>query len=111
MTDIYITIPRFTYDEGTTFVATANFRSGDASAVPTTARYRVDCKTTGKKITDWTTLTPAASISITMSADDNQIVSTGRQKERRQLTVESDTDLSTQTRERIFWTVRNIEEF
>lgn len=111
MTSTYIIIPKTKVDEGTSFTATAYFRDGDASTVPTTARYRVDCSSTGKAIRAWTDLTPAASINITLTPDDNQIVSNTRSEERRQLTVETNTALDTQTRERIFWTVDSIEEF
>lgn len=111
MTDTYIIIPKTKVDEGTSFTATANFRLADAATTPTTARYRVDCATTGKAIRAWTDLTPASSIDITLTPDDNQIVSNTRHSERRQLTVETNTDLDTQTRERVFWSVKTIEEF
>ena len=107
----YITIPKNTVDEGTSFTATAIFRTGDAADTPTTARYRIDCASTGKAIRAWTDLTPGTSIDITITPDDNQIVSNTRSKERRQLTVETNTDLDTQTRERIFWSVKTIDEF
>lgn len=109
--ETYVKIPKPRVDEKTSFTATAYFRSDDAADTPTTARYRIDCATTGKAIRGWTSLTPATSIAITITPDDNQIVSLTRSNERRQLTLETNTDLSTQTRERVFWTVDSIPEF
>ena len=111
MTEIYVKIPKNAVQEKSSFTATVSFRDGDTSTVPTTARYRVDCNTTGDAIRAWTDLTPAASIDVTLTPDDNKIVSSYYRDERRQLTIETNTDLSTQTRERVFWTVKNIEEF
>lgn len=111
MISTYIVIPQDAVQEGSSFTATAYFRVLDASTVPTTVRYRIDGISTGKKIRDWTSLTPAASIAFTITPDDNEIVSNTRREERRQLTVETNTDLDTQTRERIFWNVKRIEEF
>ena len=111
MIDTYIKIPKHEVQEDSSFTATVYFRDGDASTVPTTARYRIDCHTTGKKLRDWTDLTPAASIEITITPDDNDIVSSSRREERRQITVETNTDLDTQTRQRAYWAVQSIAEF
>lgn len=111
MINTYIIIPRNAVQEKSSFTATVYFRDADASTVPTTARYRIDCSTTGEAIRAWTDLTPAASIEITITPDDNKIVSTQRREERRQITVETNTDLYTQTRERAYWTVKSIDEF
>lgn len=107
----YIKIPRPKVEEKSSFTATAYFRDGDAGTTPTTARYRIDDITSGDNIRAWTDLTPAESIDITITPDDNQITTSGKRENRRQLTVETNTDLDTQTRERVFWTVKNIEEF
>lgn len=106
--EIYIKLPKPKTQEGSSFVATAYFRDSEASTVPTTAQYRVDCLTTGKEITDWTTLTPAASISITITPTHNAIQSQSNTRERKQLTVESNTDLTTQVRQTTYWDVENI---
>jgi len=107
----YITLPKNRFQEGSSFTATAYFRLGNASTVPTTARYRIDDSTTGDAIRAWTDLTPAASIEIAITPDDNQIVSSTRREERRQITIETNTGLDTQTRERLTWVVKRIEEF
>lgn len=108
-TETYIVIPKNNVQEKSSFTATVYFRNGDASTTPTTARYRIDCSTTGEAIRAWTDLTPATSIAISITPDDNKIVS--QREERRQITVETNTDLDSQTRERVYWIVKSIEEF
>ncbi len=111
MIDTYINIPKNAVQEESSFTATVYFRLVDAATVPTTARYRVDDTTTGKAIRAWTDLTPAASIEITMNPNDNLIVSNTRREERRRMTIETDTDLDTQTRTNAYWSVKSIDEF
>lgn len=112
MPDVFLFIPKHKVHEGTTFTANAKFRSSaNAAQAPTTAKYRVDCLTTGKKITDWTSLTAAASIDITITATHNAIQNAGNAREKKQLTVTSDPDLSTQTRSKVVWHVTNNRAF
>lgn len=111
MINTYIVLPWDKIQEDSSFTATIKFRLVDASTVPTTVRYRIDCTTTLKKIRDWTSLTPAASIDVIITPADNEIVSDARRRERRQITVETNTGLSTQTRERVWWNVHRIPEF
>ena len=75
------------------------------------ARYRVDDVTTSKEIRDWTDLTPATSIEIALTPDDNAMSTGTTRIERRRITVETNTDLDTQVREFAYWSVENIEEF
>ena len=111
MITIFCQIPQKAIQEESSFTATALFRLVDASTVPTTVRYRVDDTLTGKAIRAWTDLTPAASIAFTLTPADNAIVTNSRREERRQLTIEINTDLDTQTRERFYWTIKTIDEF
>lgn len=111
MTETYINIPRPKVQEGSSFSATAHFRNGDASEVPTTASYRIDCISTGKVLQDWTALTPAASISIPITSTHNEIQDSYNKNEKKQLTVSADVDLSTQTRDVRTWKVINIRGF
>lgn len=111
MITTFIKIPKHNVDEGSSFTATASFRLVDASTVPTTVRYRIDDDYTGDEVRTWTDLTPAASISISITPADNASINGSRREERKQLTVETNTDLDTQTRERVYWTVKNIYQF
>jgi len=94
MPECFIKIPRNQVKESNYFTATAYFRSGDAASAPTTARYRVDCLTTGKNITAWTDITPAVSANLTIGP--NTMSYDGNNNERKQITVEADSGLTTQ---------------
>lgn len=108
---VYIKIPQLTVKEGSAFTATSYFRSGEAASAPTTASYRVDCLTTGKVLTDWASLTPAASIAISISPTENAIQNVANRDEIKQLTVARDPDTATQERESVTWKVENIRGF
>lgn len=60
-------------------------------AAPTSARYRIDDITRGKRqILDWTAIaSPGVTETITITAAQNRILSTGVDRERRQVTVEA----------------------
>jgi hypothetical protein len=63
-------------------------RSGVA-AVPTSARYRLDDEKSSTEILDWTSLTPASSIEITITPAQNALIDPTRDEEIHVLTVES----------------------
>ena len=109
MTDVYISIPATEYLEGSSFSATAYFRSGGSASASTTAKYRVDCKTTGKTLTDWTSLTPGVSISIPITATHNAIQGQSNRIEKKQLIVASDPDATDQTRAVRTWNIKNLQ--
>lgn len=63
-----------------------------ATATPSSARYRIDNLTTGETVKNWTSLTPATSMDILISATDNALQSC-YERERRQVLIEaSDSD-------------------
>ncbi len=107
-TQVAITLPKRKVNEKTSFSATSYYRNGDAAGSSTTAEYRVDCLTSGQELTDWTSLTPAASIAIAITPTENRIVDTWNLSERKQLTVSADRGLSTEGRESVTWKVKNI---
>lgn len=109
MTDVYINVPATQVQEGSSFNATAYFRSAGSASAPSTAKYRVDCKTTGKVLQDWTSLTPAVSISIPITATFNAIQGQSNRIEKKQLIVASDPDAATQTRAIRTWNVSNLQ--
>jgi len=111
MSEIFIQIPQLRIKEGSSFNATASFRSGAAASAPSTAKYRVDCITTGKVLQDWTSLTVAASVTIAMTATFNAIQNQNNRSEIKQLTVETEEDTTTQTRESRTYVVENIRGF
>lgn len=110
-------MPLTRYNERTAFTVTTYFRqkSSSGEARPTTARYRIDCLTTRKKIQDWTDLIVAPSIAIEVTPHNNRIASdviTGRgighRYERKQMIVEINTDLDSMCKGRVTWTVENL---
>jgi hypothetical protein len=63
-----------------------------AAATPTSMRYRIDDLNQGSAILDWTSLTPATSVNVVITAAQNAIRNCGY-VERRQIVVEaSDAD-------------------
>lgn len=103
---IAIQIPKTRWKEGSAFSATAYFRNRATAAAdaPAASRYRIDCLTTGRTIADWTTISPAANITISVTSAHNAILSDCNDRERKQLTVEA-TD---ECREAVVWTVENL---
>ena len=85
--------------------------SGVTDWVAVTAKYRVDCLTTGKKLTDWTSLTPAVSNSITMTATHNAMQDENNTRERKQITVAANPDTSTAVINTAYWDVINNQAY
>ena len=108
MSELYITIPQLKQKEGSSFTATAYFRDGEAASAPTTAKYRVDCLTTGTTLQDWTTLTPAVSNSIAITATHNAIQDQSNKTEKKQITVSGNHDTATQFRNTVTYKIENI---
>lgn len=74
-------------NEGTTGYLTVSFydKTG-ALAAPSTVSYRIDCLSSGTEIVDDTSVSPASSVEIQLTAANNAIVS-GLPRERRRVTV------------------------
>jgi hypothetical protein len=112
MTDtVGIQIPKPRVNEGSSFNATAYFRTAGDAVTPTNAYYRIDNLTGCSVVKDWTSLTPATSISIAITSTYNALVSQCNRIEKLQLTVDSDHGLSTQVRESVVWEVANVRGF
>ena len=113
MTDqVEIVMPLSIVYEETTFIATVynRTRPTKASSTPTTIHYRVDCLSTKRQITDWTSVSsPAASNEITVTASENQILDDSHEYETKQLTVKLDSGLTTQQIKPTTWKVRNLQ--
>ena len=107
MPETYIQVPKPLVDERSSFNATSYYRSSGTASAPTTAAYRIDCVKTGTVIKAWTTLTPAASISIPVTSNENRIIDRCNDNEKRQITVAADKDTTTETRDRIEYIVEN----
>ena len=108
---LYINFPYPEVVEGSGFTATAYSRDGTAANTPTTAQYRIDCLTSGQIIKNWTALTPASAMNITITGSDNALKDQSNDYEMRQVTVEEDSGLDTQTRESGIYRVKNLGGF
>ena len=98
------------YNEGQSFTATFKFfDSNYVPSSPTTLRYRIDCLTTRAQVLDWTTVTPAATVSISVSPDDNKIQNTNNKRERKQMVVQTNYGTSTQGVETKEWDILNLQ--
>lgn len=84
-------------------------RSTAALVVPTNVKYRVDDLATGAPLLDWTGITAASTVSITLTPTQNAIRNSYNSLEQKQLTVASDYSLSTQYIETLIYTVKNVQ--
>ena len=110
---VAIQIPLTRVKEETAFTATVYFRDRATSSAlsPVTVRYRIDCKTTRKKVQDWTSIAAGSTISIPILPRHNRIktfLAPDRMTERKQLIVESNTDTSTASLGKVIWSVVNV---
>lgn len=96
--------------EASGMTVTARFYDDSADpwtlAAPTTARYRIDCG--ANSVLGWTSLTPATSIAIPVTATDNALQSQSNANEPRQITVQANAGLSTQYSETYEWSIVNV---
>ena len=107
---VYIQLPKDRVKEGSAFTVTAYFRtrSTGAAATPTSIKYRIDNLTTQTELADWTTVSAAANVSISVTATHNAIQDSSNDTECVQLTVAMDFELATQVRETVTWAVVNL---
>lgn len=107
---VEIVLPKTVYLEETTFPVTAYFRTRatKAASTPTTIRYRIDCLKTRNVIKDWTTVSAAANVTITITASDNQIQDDSNRFERKQIIVQADNGLSTQVNGKAVYKIENM---
>lgn len=107
---IEIQLPKTKHFEESTFPVTAYFRdrATKAASIPTTVRYRIDCLKSGAEVRGWTSVTPAANVTISITSSDNQIQDNSSHTERKQIIVQADTGLATQVNGPKVWTVTNL---
>ena len=112
MPDTFIKLGNTNIKERNSITVTAYFRnSSNAATAPTTVHYRIDDITTTTEILAWTTVSAAASVSITIKSAENKIVNQGDKRERRQITVAADKGTTTETRDTVEYFIENIGGF
>lgn len=103
-------LPKTKWQEGSAFNLPVYLRrrSTAAAAIPTSIQYRIDCKTTGTEILDWTTVSAASSFTIAVTGTYNAIQSDSNDYEWKQVTVMVDEGLATQHRQTCRYRVENL---
>lgn len=77
------------------------------ASAPTSVKYRLDDQL-GGQITDWTTVTAAASVTITIPGSSNAIIDDWQDTETKQLTIRANDGLSTQHQDIYTYRVKNL---
>ena len=96
-------------EEGTLYFTVKFYDVDNALFVPSAVSYRIDCLTTGNEVRAWTTVTPANTVTIAATGDDNQIYNELSTREVRQMVVKY-TDVSTNDQHsQIQWRVDNLK--
>jgi len=106
---IEIQFPKTRVEEETAFDVEVYFRTRatKVALAPTTIHYRVDCLTTKETVTEWTSVSAAANVTITITSAMNQIRNGDSNWERKQIMIKADDGLSTQVMKTGKWIVDN----
>ena len=93
----------------TTAYLTVTFRAKDGVAVaPESVDYRIDCLTTSTAIKASTAVSPAATVEIVLSADDNDIVDETNTREARRVTVTAVYGAGDEANDEFDYAVKNL---
>jgi hypothetical protein len=103
-------------NEASTMTVMAEFYgTANIASTPSTVRYRIKDVTNDRVVRDWTTLSPAHQIEITVTADDNEIYLDGirpfKRFEERVLVIQANYDTDTQFAEEIRYLIKNLRGF
>ena len=107
---VEIQIPLTSVNERTQLIGTAYFRtrSTGAASTPTTVHYKVSNVSNDTVVKDWTTISAAANVTLTITADLNKILSNHHRVERMEVLVAADKGLSTEAIGRAGYLVKNV---
>lgn len=110
---ISILLPKTRVDEGSSFDVTVNFRDrATASAsTPTTVDYRIYNKTESKLLRDWTSVSPASQVTITLTPEMTRILSEVNASEKYDIIVAADKWTSNEVIDSAGYQVRNIDGY
>lgn len=97
------------FNEGCAVTFTADFRRAGAGYVPSTVEWQLRNKTADTISQAWTSVTPAASVSVDISGLLLVMADEDRDQEVFELTVCADRGLSTQSPEVIDFRVDNVD--
>jgi hypothetical protein len=102
-------------NEGSAFTLTARFFDEGVATAPTTARYRIRDLSNDRIVLDWTAITPATSVDITITATNNAVYRDNSKKrfnfEERVVTVQANYGLVSQYADEYRYLVKNLRGF
>lgn len=96
------------FNEGSAVTVTARFRNNGATVVPLSVRYRVDNRTSRETVIDWTEVSPASLVTVTIPATANVLRSQRNKSERFAVTFEANHGTATAFTNAKQYDVQNI---
>jgi hypothetical protein len=107
---VEIYLPKTLVNERSQLVATARFRtrSSAAASTPTTVHYKLSSLQTEEVIRDWTSISAASEVTVTITAADNKILDNTKPLQRVELLVAADRGLATEAIGRAVYQVKNV---
>lgn len=107
---VEIYLPNTRINERSQAIATVRFRtrSSAAASTPTTVHYKLSNLQTREIITDWTSVSAAAEVTVTIKAGENKIRDNTHTMERMELLVAADKGLDTESIGRKTYQIMNV---
>jgi hypothetical protein len=103
------------YNEGSTFSMEVGFESRPgAQTTPSTVHYQLKDLSNDRTIRDWTEVTPGAVVTISITADENEVYHDSRRRqflETRALVVAANKDTSLQFVDEYYYLIRNLRGY
>lgn len=97
-----------TINQHSTFFVSSSFTDKDGQPlVPNTVDYRIDDLTNGQEVLDWTSVTPASTVEITVLGSYNQIIKSSNLKEVKCITVRINEGTDAEARDELQYNVLN----
>lgn len=104
-------MPAYVNESSAMTVRARFFNETGDLVTPTTARYLIRDISNDREVRAWTTLSPAATIDIPITASDNDLYEHSRSRkrfERRVVTVQADEGTATQRTDEIEYYIRDL---
>lgn len=103
-------------NEASTMTVVARFYgASNVPSTPSTVRYRIKDVTNDRIVKDWTDITAAQQVEISVAASDNAIYMDGQRPfkrfEERVLAIQANYDVDTQYTEEIRYLIKNLRGF
>lgn len=97
-------------EESSSYATFEFFDTAGDPEVPQSITYRIDDVASGAQIKDDTTVTPASSITITVTSSENAIINSGRKLELKRITLIASYGATEQAVEILTWQVKNLKK-